>query len=91
MTDRFPRPQQYGGLASELRQATLDLLKTIAAVNESHSLLLHEAIDADLRQIDLMVDLAADLRYIATDQRDTLKPRIDEIGRMNGGWMKRAM
>ncbi len=90
MTDRFPRPQQYGDLASELRQVTLDLLKTIAAVNESHSRLLHEAIDADLRQIGLMLDLAADLRYITSDQRDVLNPRIDEIGRMNGGWMKTA-
>lgn len=90
MTDRFPRPQQYGGLASELRQATLDLLKTIAAVNVSHSLLLHEAIDADLHQINLMVDLATGLRYITPDQNNALKPRLDEIGRMNGGWMKTA-
>lgn len=90
MTDRYPKPQQYGGLASELRQAVLDLLKTIAAVNESHSRLLHEAIDADLRQIRLMLDLATDLHYMTSDQRDALTVRLDEIGRMNGGWMKTA-
>lgn len=90
MTDRFPKPQQYGGLASELRQATLDLLKTIAAVNESHSRLLHEAIDADLRQIGLMLGLAADLKYMTPEQRDALLIRLDELGRMNGGWMKTA-
>ncbi len=83
MTDRYPKPQQYGGLASELRQAVLDLLKTIAAVNESHSRLLHEAIDADLRQIGLMLDLATDLKYMTPDQRDALRIRIDEIGRRN--------
>jgi len=89
-TDRFPRPQQYGGLASELRQITLDLLKTIASVNESHSRLLHETIDVDLQQIWLMVDLAADLKYITPDLRDGMRLQIDEIGRMNGGWMKMA-
>ena len=36
-TDRYPKPQQYGGLASELRQACLVLLKAIAVANESHS------------------------------------------------------
>lgn len=90
MSDRFPKPQQYGGLASELRQATLDLLKAIAAVNVSHSRLLHEAIDADLRQMNLMIDLATDLRYMSPDQRDDLTTRLDEVGRMNGGWMKMA-
>lgn len=68
----------------------LDLLKTIAAVNESHSRLLHEAIDVDLQQIRLMIDLAADLKYMTQDQRDALRLRLDEIGRMNGGWMKMA-
>jgi hypothetical protein len=38
VTEKFPRPQQRdGGLASELRQACLVLLKAIAVANESHS------------------------------------------------------
>ena len=37
VTDRYPKPQQYGGLASELRQACLVLLKAFAVANESHS------------------------------------------------------
>ena len=90
MTDRFPKPQQYGGLASELRHVTLDLINSIAAANVSHSIVMHEAIDTDLQQISLMLDLAADLRYMTHDQRDTLMGRISELGRMNGGWMKTA-
>ena len=37
VTDRYPKPQQYGGLASEMRQACLVLLKAIVVANESHS------------------------------------------------------
>lgn len=88
MTDGYPRPQQYGGLASELRQTCLTLLKTIAVANESHSPILHQDIDICLQQIRMMLDVSADLRYITTEQRDTLNLRVDELGRMNGGWGK---
>jgi hypothetical protein len=37
VTDGYPKPQQYGGLASELRRDCLVLLKVIAVANESHS------------------------------------------------------
>ena len=91
MTDRYPKPQQYGGLASELRQTALALLKAIAAANEGHTRELHREIDTCLQQIGLMLELSADLRYITPDQMSALKNRADEIGRMNGGWMKTAM
>jgi hypothetical protein len=88
MTDGYPRPQQYGGLASELRQTCLTLLKTIAAANESHSPILHQDIDTCLQQIQMMLEVSADLRYISLEQKDTLTIRVDELGRMNGGWGK---
>ncbi len=88
MTDGYPRPQQYGGLASELRQTCLTLLKTIATANESRSPILLREIDTYLQQIRMMLDVSADLRYISPEQRDTLNLRVDELGRMNGGWGK---
>jgi len=88
MTDGYPRPQQHGGLASELRQACLSLLKAIAAANESHSPVVHREIDTCLQQIRMMLEISADLRYITPEQMDTLRLRVDELGRMNGGWGK---
>ena len=88
MTDGYPRPQQYGGLASELRQTCLTLLKTIATANESRSPILLREIDTYLQQIRMVLDVSADLRYITPEQRDTLNFRVDELGRMNGGWGK---
>jgi len=88
MSDGYPRPQQYGGLASELRQTCLALLKAIAVANESHSSVVHREIDTHLQQISMMLEVSTDLRYITPEQRDTLKFRVEELGRMNGGWGK---
>jgi len=88
ITDRYPKPQQYGGLASELRQTLLTLLKTIAAANESHSSVVHREIDTCLQQIRMMIEISTDLRYVTPEQMDALVLRVDELGRMNGGWGK---
>jgi len=36
----------------------------------------------------MMLEVSADLRYISLEQKDTLTIRVDELGRMNGGWGK---
>jgi len=56
--------------------------------NESRSPILLREIDTYLQQIRMMLDVSADLRYITPEQRDTLNLRVDELGRMNGGWGK---
>jgi hypothetical protein len=33
VTERFPRPQQLGGLASEIRQTALSLIRTVMLAN----------------------------------------------------------
>lgn len=90
MTEHYPKPQQYGGLAEELRAATLALLSAIITTNETRARSDHATIDAHLKRLETMLSLSKDLRYISPDQHANLAMRLDEIGRMNGGWAKTA-
>jgi len=90
LTEHYPKPQQYGGLASELREATLALLSAIITANETRTKKDHATIDAHLQRLETMLSLSKDLRYLSPEQHADLVMRLDEIGRMNGGWMKTA-
>jgi len=88
VTERFPRPQQTGGLGSEIRQAALTLIQTVMIANSGPGTAANHDLDLGIDYLQVIVRLARDLRYISIGQYEVLAGKIVEIGRMNGGWMK---
>ena len=88
MTERFPRPQQHGGLASEIRQTALSLIRTVMLANGSQGTAVNQDLDQEIDYLQVIVRLARDLRYISIGQYEIVSQRIAELGKMNGGWMK---
>lgn len=86
-TERFPRPQQYGGLASEIRKTALELVREIMRAN-SDGAGYAPPIDALVDYLLVVTRMARDLRYISIGQYEAIAERALEIGRINGGWMK---
>lgn len=88
VSERFPRPQQHGGLASEIRRTSLDLIQTVMMANTTQNTSINQDLDQEIDYLQVIVRLARDLRYISIGQYELLAGKIVEIGRMNGGWMK---
>jgi len=88
VTERFPRPQQLGGLASEIRQTALSLIRTVMLANSVQGTAVNQDLDQEISYLQVIVRLARDLRYISIGQYEAVAKKIVELGKMNGGWMK---
>ncbi len=88
VTERFPRPQQQGGLASEIRRVSLDLIRTVMIANSVQGTAVNQDLDQEIDYLQAIIRLARDLRYISIGQYELLAGKIVELGKMNGGWMK---
>lgn len=89
-TMRFPRPQQTNGLGSEIRRTALDVLETVMLANDTKRVAVHKDLDQTIDRLQVLVRMSRDLGYVSTGQYGLISERIVEIGRMNGGWMKKA-
>lgn len=86
----FPKSQQFM-LGRRIEDAGLDVLTGLIAANKlriKKGKLL--AVDVEVEKLRLLVRLAFDLRFIAMNKYAQLAGKIDEVGRMLGGWMKWA-
>ena len=88
VTERFPRPQQRDGLASEIRQTALSLIRTVMLANSTQGTAVNQDLDEEIDYLQVTVRLARDLRYISIGQYELLAGKIIELGKMNNGWMK---
>ena len=88
VTERFPRPEQGGGLASESRQTALSLIRTVMLANSVQGTAVNQDLDQEIDYLQVIVRLARDLRYISIGQYEVVAKKIVELGKMNGGWMK---
>nr|WP_290597099.1 MULTISPECIES: diversity-generating retroelement protein Avd [unclassified Archaeoglobus] len=88
LSEKFPKPQQHNGLASELRKTLLDMLMKIVEANNSKSVIAHEEIDASIEKLKIILRLSKDLKYISIKQYEHASKMLIEIGKMNGGWLK---
>jgi hypothetical protein len=88
VTERFPRPQQRDGLASEIRQTALSLIRTVMLANSVQGTAVNQDLDQEIDYLQVIVRLARDLRYISIGQYEVVAKKIVELGKMNGGWMK---
>ena len=86
----FPRAERYA-LAADIRQSMYTLYRLIIAANKKYykKTTLQDA-DVELAALRGFIRLAAnrDLRYISMHKYEVWSKKLDEIGRMLGGWIK---
>ena len=84
----FPKSQQYL-LGRRIEETALDVLMGLVEANTSRSKRKSlSAVDRALEKLRFLVRLSFDLRFISRKKYGDLAERVDEIGRMLGGWIK---
>ena len=87
-TARFPKRLRHS-LTDRLENTALEILEgvTTAAYTKDRAGILVEANEA-LNRLRVLVRLSQELRALSEGQYEEAARRIDEAGRMLGGWMK---
>ena len=57
VTERFPRPQQRDGLASEIRQTALSLIRTVMLANSVQGTAVNQDLDQEIDYLQVIVRL----------------------------------
>lgn len=86
----FPRSERYA-LAADIKQSMYALYRLIIAANKKYfkKTTLQDA-DVELAVLRGFIRLAAnkELRYLPMNKYENWAKKLDEIGRMLGGWIK---
>jgi len=84
----FPKSQQYM-LGRRIEEVALEVLLGLVAANTARDKRPHlHVVDREVEKLRFLIRLASDLKFITVSRYGALAERIDEIGRMLGGWMK---
>jgi 23S rRNA-intervening sequence protein len=89
--ENFPRSYRFS-VGDRLVQSVLDLLLRLvdAAYSRDKGRILTE-VNAMLSRMRFLLRLAKDLRLLTIDSYGHAAERVEEIGRMVGGWRKASM
>jgi four helix bundle protein len=85
----FPKAQKFM-LGQQIQNSLLDIAKLIVQANKQRGnrLPLLAQMDVEIEKLRLLIRLAKDLRMLSIKQYGALAERINEIGRLLGGWIK---
>ena len=86
--EKFPRSFRFS-VGERIVQASIDLLLTLvdAAYSRDRAALLAQA-NRQVNALRYLFRLARDLHLVSKDAWEFSAEKIDEIGRMTGGWRK---
>ncbi len=88
---KFPKAQRFV-LGQQIENTALDLLRGIIAANQERDrLFILKRVSVDLDTLRLLIRLAKDLDFISVRQYVFAAERVNEIGRLLGGWMRSAV
>lgn len=90
-TGKFPKDERFR-LAKRIDDALFDFHKSLtqAAYETSAKAHLRQA-DLHLQLLRTYLRLALELKYSSPDQFHCAAEHLDEIGKLLGGWMKKAL
>lgn len=92
---KFPKSEKYA-LAADIKSSMFNALKLILRANKVYNnsqvrvYLLNE-LDAEVQIQKVMVRIAHGQRYISNKNYLEWSRRLDEIGRILGGWIKQTI
>jgi len=86
--DRFPKKQKFV-LGQQIQNCMINIARLIVHANKlkSRRPKLYE-IDVELEKLRLLVRLAKDMGFMSINKYGNHAVKIDEIGKILGGWMK---
>ncbi len=86
--NRFPKTQRFV-LGQQVENTVLNLLKLIIQANaERNKLPYLKQLSVELDKLRILVRLSKDLRFLSIKQYEFVANKINEIGKMLGGWIK---
>jgi len=86
--NKFPKAQRFV-LGQQISNTVLDILKNIIQGNsERYKLPYQKQVSVDLDKLRILVRLSKDLKFVSIKQYEFASDKINEIGRLLGGWMK---
>ena len=89
-TQKFPKDQRFV-LAKRIQDTVFDFQETLIAagmnIEKAHNL---QMADARLRQLQVYLRLSLDLKFISIKQYEHVSRMTVEIGKILGGWRKKA-
>jgi len=88
LINKFPKKQRFV-LGQQIENTILEILKGIIEANQERDKLAYlKKISVELDKLRILVRLSKDLRFISIRQYSFAAEKINEIGKMLGGWMK---
>ena len=88
LINKFPKKQRFV-LGQQLENTLLDILKGIIQANqERNKLETLKQVSIDLDKFRILFRLAKDLRFMSIKQYQFGAEKINEVGKILGGWMK---
>lgn len=86
--NRFPKTQRFV-LGQQVENTVLNLLKLIIQANaERNKLPYLKQTSIELDKLRILIRLCKDLRFLSIKQYEFAVSKINEIGKMLGGWIK---
>ncbi|MDP3995778.1 MAG: diversity-generating retroelement protein Avd [bacterium] len=87
--NKFPKSQRFV-LGQQIENTVLEILKGIIQANqESNRPPYLKQISVDLDKLRILIRLSKDLKFISIRQYQFVAEKINEIGKILGGWMKK--
>ena len=89
LINKFPKKQRFV-LGQQLENTLLDILRGIIQANqERNKLATLKQVSIDLDKFRILFRLAKDLRFMSIKQYQFGAEKINEVGKVLGGWMKK--
>jgi len=87
--DNFPKYEKFV-LCTSIKNITLKIFDLIIEANETYGSKLRflNRIDLQLKKLKLQVRFAKDMTHLSPRKHKIVVKKIDEIGRLLGGWIK---
>ncbi|MDD2647095.1 MAG: diversity-generating retroelement protein Avd [Patescibacteria group bacterium] len=86
--NKFPKSQRFV-LGQQIENTILEVLKTIIQANaERNKTAYLKQASIDLDKLRILIRLSKDLKFVSLKQYSLTAEKINEIGKMLGGWLK---
>lgn len=87
--NKFPKKQRFV-LGQQIQNELIEILKGIIEANqEIHKSGILKRISINLDKLRILIRLGKDLHFISIKQYQTAAEKINEIGRLLSGWMRK--
>ena len=88
ITGRFPKHEKFA-LCAQIKNCVLEIARTIIRTNKSRNKrpLLYD-IDIAIEELRLLIRFSYDRKYLSHRSYEETSKRINEIGRLLGGWIR---